>query len=185
MHKHGIFLSKRQRAQKREVSRAWCCTVQHHRNYTLIAIIQLLLCLRARARAHILCILYNFIIAICTTAKWNKTHTRACESRQTLYGAFHCAVHTRLLIAPIPFHFWVAGVLNCSGKLTLCQRCKISFCRQSGRATIRPEQHIICLSLFYCYAIGMRVASRQKKRQNHMCAFTFQSSHRVCTVFHY
>lgn len=170
MHKHGIFLSKREHKNEK-------CLVlglQHRRNYTLITIIQLLYYACARA-LHILCI---FIIAICTTAKRNKTHAN------TLRCIPLCSV---CLFAPIPFHFWVVAiVLNCSGKSTLCQRCKIVHsvvdlvARQSNQ-----EQHIICLSLFYCYAIGMRVASRKNQEtESYVCAFTFQLSQVTpCALF--
>lgn len=135
-----------------------------HRNYTLITIIQLLLCLRSHCTFCVFCCI---LFVICTS-KMKRTCTQAnklrAKKKHTLRCIPLCTLHTLLLLVPISFNFLVVEVvdsivvvLDCRRKSTLCQRCKISFCRHAC-ATI-PNRVTLYLSLFYCYANGMRVAS--------------------------
>lgn len=106
----------------------------------------------------------TFLFVVCTpTSKQIEKETK------TLHDAFHCA-HTSSLCVLISF---LSGC-SCNRKLTLCQQCKISFCcRQSARATIRPEQQFIC-HYFIVMPFGMRVAKQKNKE-----SYVLQPSHRM------
>lgn len=148
---HGIFLSKSELKKTRSVSCLVCSTAKLHidNNYSIIIMSPL-------ALAHSLHILCIFITAICTTAKWNKTYTRK-----------HFTVHSivQCLCGPIPFHFWVVVVLNCSGKLTLCQRCKNSFWSRDNPT--RATHYLSVIILLLCDR-NARSEQKKEQKQNHM-----------------
>lgn len=153
---------------------------QHHTNYTLITIIQLL-CLRARALAHSLHILCIFIIAICTTAKWNKTYAR--NQTNTPRCIPLCSVHCTHTSSHLPrFHFiseWLQisiAAENWHYANDVQFHCVVDLvARQSDQSNT--------LSVIILLLCEWNARSKQRNKNRIICVHLPSSQATLCTIF--